>query len=72
MPARQGYKPKPLPPNLPQRGYQRKITLWPEALDFLDEMSQGPGKRGDVVSALILAEQARREERQRLRGEQGR
>ena len=50
-----------------RRGVARNLTLDYEASDLLREMASSKKTQGRFLSALVIAEAARREERRRLR-----
>jgi hypothetical protein len=47
--------------------FQRVLKLDAAACKVLDELAHGPHQRGRLVSTLLLQEQARVEEKERLR-----
>lgn len=52
-----------------RRGRAKNLTLDAAAVEILEALASGPRGQGWLLSALLYAEAARREERQRLREE---
>jgi hypothetical protein len=53
-------------PSAARHTVQLNMSITREARAFLDSLVQGPRGHGQVLSQILLAEKARREERERI------